>query len=80
MCTCKKVFLKIAENSLENICAGVCFLIRKKSTAKVFLLEFCEFFKSNTACIEHVQKRHPERWHKLRCKLSHDCVKYRNCT
>ena len=55
MCTCKKVFLKIVENSQENICAGVCFLIRKKSTAKVFLLEFCEFFKSNTACIEHVQ-------------------------
>ena len=48
MCTCKKVFLKIAENSQENICAGVCFLIRKKSTAQVFLLEFCEFFKSNT--------------------------------
>ena len=55
MCTCKKVFLKIAENSQENICAGVCFLIRKKSTAQVFLLEFCEFFKSNTTCIEHVQ-------------------------
>ena len=55
MCTCKKVFLKIAENSHENICAGVCFLIRKKSTAQVFLLEFCEFFKNNTKCIEHVQ-------------------------
>ena len=60
----KKVFLKISQNSLENTCTRVSFLIKlqtqawnfiKKDTlAQVFPCEFCEIFKS-TFFIEHLR-------------------------
>ena len=51
-CSKKKVFLKISQNSLENTCARVSFLIKlqallkKETLAQVFSCEFCETFKS----------------------------------
>ena len=52
----KKVFLKISQNSQENTCARVSFLIKlqasacnfitKETLAQVFSCEFCEFSKS----------------------------------
>ena len=41
----KKVFLQISQNSRENTCARVSFLI--KALAQAFSSEFCETFKSN---------------------------------
>ena len=44
----KKVFLKISQNSQENICVGVFFLIILKETpTKVFSSEFWKIFKNN---------------------------------
>ena len=50
------MFLKISQNSQENICAGVSFLIKlqasacnfikKETLARVFSCEFCEIFKN----------------------------------
>ena len=48
----KKVFLKILQNSQENTCARVSFLIKlqanfieKETPAQLFSCEFCEIFK-----------------------------------
>ena len=59
---CKKVFLEISQNSQENTCARVSFLIKlqaetcnfikKETLAQVFSCEFCEISK-NTFFIEH---------------------------
>ena len=45
----KKMLLKILQNSQENICARVSFLIviKKETLAQVFSCEFYETFKSN---------------------------------
>ena len=54
--SCKKMPLKILENSQENTCAGIplliklqvsCNILKKETQAKVFLCEFCETFKGN---------------------------------
>ena len=55
-CTVKKVLLKISQNSQENTCARVSFLIKlqaeacnfikKETLAQVFSCEFCEIFKN----------------------------------
>ena len=42
-CSVKKVFLKISQNSQENTCARVSFLIKLQA----FSCEFCKIFKSN---------------------------------
>ena len=55
-CSKEKIFLKILQNSQENICAKVSFLIqccrnqacnfiKKETLAQVFSCEFCEIFK-----------------------------------
>ena len=45
----KTVLLKISQNSLENACASVSFLIKLQGTlAQAFSCEFCEIFKKNT--------------------------------
>ena len=52
---CKKVFLEISQNSQENTCSRVSFLIKlqacnfiKKGTlAQVFSCEFCEIPENN---------------------------------
>ena len=53
---CKKEFFKIPQNSQENTCVRVSFLIscrpetynfiKKETLAQVFSCEFCEIFKS----------------------------------
>ena len=54
----KKVFLEISKNSLENICAGVSFLIKLKNctkcTGKMYILFFCELSErfQNTYSVE----------------------------
>ena len=58
----KKLLLKMLQNSKENICAGVSYLIQlqtwgsiqKETPAQVFYCEFCEFFK-NTYLVEHLR-------------------------
>ena len=55
-CFVKKVFLKISQNSQENTCARVSFLIKsqaeacnfikKETMAQVFSYEFCEISKN----------------------------------
>ena len=54
---CKKVFSEISQNSQENTCARVSFLInffiRKETLAQVFSCEFCEISK-NTFFTEHL--------------------------
>ena len=57
----KKVLLKIFQNSQENTCVRVCFLmklqacnfINKEALALVFSREFCEIFK-NAFFVEHL--------------------------
>ena len=44
MCSLKKVFLKISQNSQENTCARD--FIKKESLALVFSSEFCEISKN----------------------------------
>ena len=63
-CSVKKVFLKISQNSQENTCARVSFLMKlqaqtcnftkKEALIQIFSCEFCEFFKNNFF-IEHLQ-------------------------
>ena len=63
-CSIKKVLLEITQNSQENTCAKVSFLIKfqasgsnfiKKDTlAQVFSCEFCEISK-NTFVTEHLR-------------------------
>ena len=46
---CKKVFLEISQNSLENTCTGVSFLIsfvKKETLAQMFFCEFYEISKN----------------------------------
>ena len=54
-CPVKKIFLKIPQNSQENTCAIVSFLIKlpqacnlvkKETLTQVFSCEFCEIFKN----------------------------------
>ena len=40
-----KVFLKISENSQENVYARVSFLIKLQALAQVITCEFCQIFK-----------------------------------
>ena len=45
-CSLKKVFLKISQNSQENICARFSYLLKlQKALTQVFPWEFCEIFK-----------------------------------
>ena len=52
MCSVKKVFLEISENSQENTCARVSFIIKlqafmkKEALAQVFSCEFSEISKN----------------------------------
>ena len=41
MCSVKKVPLEISQNSQENNCAEVSFLIKKETLTQVFSCEFC---------------------------------------
>ena len=55
-CSIKKVFLEFSQNSQENTCARVPFLIKlqvsscnfikKETPGQVFSCEFCEIFKN----------------------------------
>ena len=50
-CSVKKVFLEISQNSQENICVRVSFLIKlffikKEALAQAFSCEFCEISKN----------------------------------
>ena len=64
-CSVKKVFLEISQNSQENTCARVSFLIKlralacnfikKETLGQVFCCEFCGIFKS-TYFIKHFWK------------------------
>ena len=55
-CSVKKVFLEISQNSLENTCARVSFLIKlqacikKETLPQVFSSEFCESSKNTFSC------------------------------
>ena len=56
----KKVFLEISQNSLENACIRVSFLVnlqasalQKETLVRVFSCEFCKFSK-NTFFTEHL--------------------------
>ena len=51
-CSTKNLFLKFSQNSQENTCAVVSFLI-KKTLSQVFSCEFSEIFK-NTFFTEHL--------------------------
>ena len=62
-CSVEKVFLEISQNSQENTCARVSFLIKlqaqtcnfikKETPAQVFSSKFCEISK-NTSFTEHL--------------------------
>ena len=41
----KKLFLKISQNSQENTCTRVYFLIKLHTLAQVFSCKFCEISK-----------------------------------
>ena len=43
----KKDVLKISQNSQENTCARVSFLIKLQALAQVFSCQFCEISKNN---------------------------------
>ena len=45
-CSVKKVFLKISQNSEENICARVSFLIKLQTWGLTFSSEFWKIFKN----------------------------------
>ena len=56
MCSVKKVFLEISQNSQQNICARVsifsifsevCNFIKIEDLGQVFSCEFCEIFKNS---------------------------------
>ena len=59
-CSAKKVLLEISQNSQENNCTRVTFLIKlhasslqlylKKTVAQVFSYEFCKIIKNNFSC------------------------------
>ena len=49
-CSIEKVFLEISQNSQENSCAKVSFLVKLQAeTSQVFSCEFCKISK-NTFC------------------------------
>ena len=56
----KKVFLKISQNSQENTCVGISFLIKacnfikKEAPTLAFSSEFCEIFE-NTFSTEYIR-------------------------
>ena len=57
-CSLKKLFLEIPQNSQENTCGRVSFLIKLKNNKKetleqVFSCKFCEF-SENTFSTEHL--------------------------
>ena len=62
-CSVRKVFLEILQNSQENTCSRVSFLIKlkastcnvikKEALTQMFFCEFCEIFR-NTFFIEHL--------------------------
>ena len=52
MCSVKKVFLEILQNSQENTCARVSFLIKNETLAQVFSCEFSEI-STNTFFTEN---------------------------
>ena len=62
-CSIKKVFLETLQNSQENTCARVSFLIKlqalacndNKKETLVFSCEFCKMFK-NTFLTEHLRE------------------------
>ena len=45
-CSVRKVFKEISQNSQENTCARVSFLIKLQTLAQVFSCEFCEISKN----------------------------------
>ena len=45
-CSVKKVFLEMSQNSQENTCARVSFLIKLQALRPVFSNEFCEISKN----------------------------------
>ena len=64
-CSVKKVFLEISQNSKENTCARVSFLIKlqvsacssikKETLEQVFSCEICEIFKNTSFPTEHLR-------------------------
>ena len=68
-CSVKKVFLEISQNSQENTCARVSFLvklqasslqfyfIKKETLAQVISCEFCKIYKNTSGgCFYHLSK------------------------
>ena len=53
MCSIKKMFLEISQNSQENTCARVCSFIKKETLAQMFSCDFSEISK-NTFFTEHL--------------------------
>ena len=60
-CFLQKVFVNISQNSQENICARVSFLInflffKKETLAQVFSCEFCEIFNNTffKGCVRYI--------------------------
>ena len=51
MCSVEKVFLEISQNSRENNCAKVFFLLKKKTLTQVFSCEFCEISRNTFSYI-----------------------------
>ena len=49
MCSVKKVFLEMSQNSQESTCARVSFLVKLQILTQVLSCEFCEISK-NTFC------------------------------
>ena len=66
-CSIKKVFIEVSQNSQENTCAKVTFLIKlqaqiydfikKETLAQVFSCEFCEFL-TTPFLTEHLRWLH----------------------
>ena len=57
VCSVKKVFLNTLQNSQENTCIGVSFLIKlqgfptsKETLAQMFSCRFCEIFEEHIFC------------------------------
>ena len=72
---CKKMFLEISQNSPENTCGGVSFLIKlqayfikKETLAQVFSCGFCESFK-DTFFTEHLWTTASDNWYDNEPKL-----------
>ena len=57
MCSVKKMFLRISQNSQEKTCARASFsiilatLLKKETLAQFFSNEFCEIFKNTFSYI-----------------------------